>query len=48
MFMRHERQLGMREGRVAIARNLLAMNLPLDQIVKATDLNLEEIESLDN
>jgi predicted transposase YdaD len=28
-----------------VARNLLEMNLPLDQIVKATGLTLEEVES---
>ena len=36
-----------RKGRdIEIARNLLKMNMPHDQIVKATDLTLEEISKL--
>jgi predicted transposase/invertase (TIGR01784 family) len=41
------RQEGLREGAFAIARNLLEMNMPLDQIVTATGLTREEVENLD-
>jgi predicted transposase/invertase (TIGR01784 family) len=40
-------QRGRREGAFAIARNLLGMNMPLDQIVTATGLTREEVENLD-
>ena len=32
---------------LAIARNLLAMNMPFDQVVTATGLTHEEVENLD-
>ena len=32
--------------KLAIARNLLGMNMPLDQIVTATGLTREEVEKL--
>ncbi len=35
-----------KERDIEIARNLLKMNMPHDQIVKATDLTLEEISKL--
>lgn len=35
-----------REEKFEIARNLLKMNIPYDQIAKATDLTLEEIRRL--
>ena len=35
-----------RNAKIGIARNLLEMNMPHDQIAKATDLTLEEIDSL--
>ena len=38
--------MGSRERALAIARNLLGMNMPLDQMVTATGLNREEIENL--
>jgi hypothetical protein len=38
---------GRRDGALAIARNLLGMNMPLDQIVTATGLPREEVENLD-
>jgi predicted transposase/invertase (TIGR01784 family) len=38
---------GRQEGAFAIARNLLGMNMPLDQIVTATGLTREEVEKLD-
>jgi predicted transposase/invertase (TIGR01784 family) len=38
---------GRREGVLAVARNLLGMNMPLDQIVTATGLTREEVENLD-
>jgi predicted transposase/invertase (TIGR01784 family) len=38
---------GRQEGVLAIARNLLGMNMPLDQIVTATGLTREELENLD-
>ena len=34
------------EGRLEIARNLLNMNMPIDQISTATGLTLKEIEAL--
>ena len=37
---------GSRERALAIARNLLGMNMPLDQIVTATCLTREEVEKL--
>ena len=37
---------GEKRGRVATARNLLAMNMPLDQVVTATGLTREEVENL--
>ena len=37
---------GKREERIEIARKLLNMSLPLENIVKATDLSREEIEKL--
>jgi predicted transposase/invertase (TIGR01784 family) len=40
-------QRGRQEGAFAIARNLLGMNMPLDQIVTATGLTREEVENLD-
>jgi predicted transposase/invertase (TIGR01784 family) len=40
------RQMGLDEGRIAIARNLLQMNVPLDQIVVATGLTPEIVEAL--
>jgi predicted transposase/invertase (TIGR01784 family) len=41
------RREGRQEGAFAIARNLLGMNMPLDQIVTATGLTREEVEKLD-
>jgi predicted transposase/invertase (TIGR01784 family) len=38
---------GWRDGALAIARNLLGMNMSLDQIVTATGLTREEVENLD-
>jgi predicted transposase/invertase (TIGR01784 family) len=35
-----------RKGRTDVARNLIGMSLPIDQIVKATGLSREEIENL--
>ena len=35
-----------RNAKIGIARNLLEMNMPHDQIAKATDLTLEEINNL--
>jgi predicted transposase/invertase (TIGR01784 family) len=44
-------QIGLQEGEqrkaFVIARNLLGMNMPLDQIVTATGLTREEVENLD-
>ena len=34
------------EGKIEIAQNLLKMNMPHDQIAKATGLTLEEINGL--
>jgi predicted transposase/invertase (TIGR01784 family) len=38
---------GRREGAFTIVRNLLGMNMSLDQIVTATGLTREETENLD-
>jgi predicted transposase/invertase (TIGR01784 family) len=35
-----------REGVFEVAQNLVEMNLPIDQIIKATGLSREEIEKL--
>ena len=40
------RQEGRQEEKLAIARNLLTLGLPLDQITTATGLSLEEIQPL--
>jgi len=37
---------GVKEERSRVARNLLGMKLPLDQIAEATGLTYEELESL--
>ena len=37
---------GRAEGTIAIARNLKVMNLPIEDIMKATNLSAEEIERL--
>ncbi len=37
---------GIVAGKIEVARNLLGMKLPLDQIIKATGLTREEIERL--
>ncbi len=37
---------GIVAGKIEVARNLLSMKLPLDQIIKATGLTREEIERL--
>ena len=39
---------GKREGILTVARNLIEMNMPLDQIVTATGLSREEVENLLN
>ena len=37
---------GRKESALSIARNLLGMNMPLDQIITATGLTREEVENL--
>ena len=37
---------GKKEMALAIAKNLLSMNLPLDRIVEATGLTIEDVEAL--
>ena len=39
-------QEGMQKGKITIARNLLGLNLPFDQIATATGLTIEEIKDL--
>ena len=39
-------QKGKQEGRIIIARNLLAMDVPINQIAKATGLTQKEIGDL--
>ena len=46
MHQKHARQQGVQEGKAEVARNLLGMNLPLDQIVAGTGLTREEVENL--
>ena len=46
MFMNDAEKKGRAEERIEVARNLLAMGLSVEQIVKATGLTLGEIESL--
>ena len=48
MHQRHARQQGEQDAKFGIARNLLGMNLPLDQIVTATGLTREEVEGLNS
>jgi len=38
---------GEKRGKIEVARNLLGMKLPLDQIIKATGLTHEEIKRLE-
>lgn len=42
----HARNEGKIEGKIEIARNLLKIGLPLNQIVAATELTAEEVEHL--
>ncbi len=44
--LHNARREAKQEEKIEIARNLLEMNIPHDQIAKATDLTLEEIRSL--
>lgn len=37
---------GMKEGKIEIAKNLLRINLPLEQISTTTGLSISEIENL--
>ncbi len=41
------RQEGMKEGQFTIAKNLLEIHLPLEQIIMATGLSKEEVESIE-
>jgi predicted transposase/invertase (TIGR01784 family) len=38
---------GREEGKLEVARNLLALGLPAEQVVQATGLSIEEVEDLD-
>ena len=42
------RQEGRQEGMLTVARNLLKMQMPVDEIMAATGLSCEEVESLRN
>ena len=46
--MATSRDIGIAEGIMNVARNLLTMNMPFDQIAKATGLTFEQIEGLRN
>jgi predicted transposase/invertase (TIGR01784 family) len=37
---------GAKQEKIAIAKNALSMNMPIEQIIKLTGLTKEEIESL--
>ena len=39
-------QIGEKKGRIDVARKLLTLNRPIDEIAEATGLTREEIESL--
>jgi C-terminal processing protease CtpA/Prc len=41
-----EHKLGAKEASINIARNLLNLNIPIEEIIKATGLTKEEIESI--
>lgn len=42
----HAKQKGTQEGRIMIARNLLAMDVPINQIIQVTGLAQQEVEDL--
>ena len=42
----HAEQKGKQKEKIEIARNLKKMGMPFDQIMKATDLTLNEIKKL--
>ena len=42
----HATRKGKEEKSIEIAKRLLKMNIPIEQIIEATDLNKEEIEKL--
>ena len=48
--LQHAEQQGIEEGKVKekinIAKNLLNMNMPLEQIAQATEFTVEEIQKL--
>ena len=44
--LHHAKQRGAAKRNIEIARNLLKINLPLEQIVTATGLTREEVERL--
>jgi len=44
--LRNARSEGRAEGMFSVARNLLEMNMPLDQITTATGLTHAEVEAL--
>ncbi|MCL2747024.1 MAG: hypothetical protein FWE59_00020 [Oscillospiraceae bacterium] len=46
--LRNAEQKGRAEGLLNVARNLLEMNMPLDQITTATGLTRAEVEALRN
>ena len=43
---RKGREEGAAEGKAEVARNMLAMNMNVDVITKATGLSAEEVEAL--
>jgi predicted transposase/invertase (TIGR01784 family) len=43
---REGRAEGHTEGRTDVARNLLKMNMPIEQIIDATGLTRDEVEAL--
>ena len=43
-----EKKWAVKQSKFEIAKNLLGMNMPIDQIVTAIDLTVEEVESLRN
>ena len=44
--MKEGKEQGIKEGKIEIAKNLLRINLPLEQISAATGLSVDEIKKL--
>ncbi|MCL2055319.1 MAG: hypothetical protein FWG90_12940, partial [Oscillospiraceae bacterium] len=47
-WLQEGRQEGRQEGYINVARNLIKMNIPIDDVIAATGLSREEIMSISN